>query len=416
MRSFVYALCLAVLPSAAAESTAVAVFPALRKRLAEKKLAATQIKAEPAEQDAGPVMPAVVPAAVDAGADGFPTLPSVSNMLSDASVSLKAVSSQASSLEARVVQAQMQSESKMAKQKAAFDEKLKEQEQGNRGVIKANDGIAETIKTLKADNAGLKKHAHQIEESNKAMRAELHTLQSHLGEAKDFTAKSLTSTDDSKSALLQVLHKSAHQTLVETSQKTKTKKGDDSDDGSDDSDDEGSDDQDDSDDSADSFLQVRREDGTASLDAAMTEMDAVAPPVSAMNLDAGATSDPGDLLTILSKDVAHLAQQEKESEKTLKSLFIRDFRAGAKRHAALLLKQKGLTANSNALQQTKAQLTKAVEHLETTNKQLAGRLHGLGQYLQKLAHFAMAPQKEVKHLIEVLPKTVTVKTEKAPIV
>lgn len=381
--------------------------------MAEKKLAAAQVKAEPVDKDAGPVAPAVVPAPMDAGADGFPTLPSVSNMLSDASVSLKAVSSQASSLEARVVQAQMQSESKMAKQKAAFDEKLKEQEQGNRAVIKANDGITDAIKNLKGDNAALKKHAHQIEESNKAMRSELHTLQSRLGVAKDFTSKSLTATDDSKNAMLQVLRSTAHHSQVEKS--TKKKQDDDTDDDSDDSEDSGSDDQDDSDDDkATSFLQVQRD--SNELDAAMTEMDAVVPAASAMNLDAGATSNPGDLLSVLAKDVAHLAQQEKESEKTLKQLFIRDFRAGAKRHAALLLKQKGLTTNSNSLQQTKADLTKAVEHLESKNKELAGRLHGLGQYLQKLAHFAMAPQKEVQHLIEVLPKTVTVKTEKAPIV
>merc|ERR1719183_148889 len=116
----------------------------------EKALMALKPAVEPAKKEEVPVD---VPAPVDAGSDGFPQLPAVSTMLSDASVSLKAVSSQASSLEARVVQAQMQSESKMAKQKAAFDEKLKQQEQGNRQVIQANDKIAAEIKDLKNGNA-----------------------------------------------------------------------------------------------------------------------------------------------------------------------------------------------------------------------------------------------------------------------
>merc|ERR1719305_1610023 len=119
-------------------------------------------------------------------------------------------------------------------------------------------------------------------------------------------------------------------------------------------------------------------------------------------------SSPVDLLDVLSKDVAHLAQQEKESEKTLKNLFIRDFRAGAKRHQALLTQQKTLIATRSSLQALQAKLKGAEAHLEATRAQLEGRLHGLGQFIQKLAHFAMAPQHEVPHLLEVLPKVESV--------
>lgn len=417
MRAFVYAICLAVLQTTTAESSAI--FPALRKRLEKQKLAAAQVKEDVVpvdDKDVGPVAPATVPSPVDAGSDGFPQLPAVSTMLSDASVSLKAVSSQASSLEARVVQAQMQSESKMAKQKAAFDEKLKQQEQGNRQVIQANDKIAAEIKDLKNGNAALKKRARVVGDSNKAMRTEIRTLQGRLGVAQAFTAKSLTTTDDSKSSLLQVLHKSPQ----ETSSKSHSKHDDDDDDeeGSDDDQDE-----DDNDNEATSFLALsskahHEEDGAASFEAAMSDLDAAVPTVSTLGVDTSVASpsSPGDLLAVLSKDVAHLAQQERESDKKLKQLFIRDFRAGAKRHVALIAKQKGLSATRSSLLQVQAKLKSAVEHLESTNKQIEGRLHGLGQYLQKLAHFAMAPQKEVAHLVEVLPKTVTIKAEKEPAV
>lgn len=430
---FLSALYAATVPaSATATAASTAMFPALRK----KKLAAAQQQQhvekaevaptdaddakEPAEkdtEDAGPVRPPV-----DAGPEGYPVLPSVSTMLSEASGTLKAVSSQASSLEARVVQAQMASEAKMAKQKAAFDEKLKQQEESNRQVINANSNISAEIKGLKDSNAALKKHSKEIEHSNKDMRAELRTLESHLGLAKDFTSKSLTSTDDSKNSLLQVLHSGSHggshfghhRALVETASSSKRKHDDDQDDedNSDDADDNSDDkDEDDDEDSATSFLAVSMKrastDGTASFAAAMSELDAAVPEVPAVTEASNAA--PGDLLEVLSKDVANLAAKTKAAQNNLKQLFIRDFRAGAKRHAALLKTQKGLMANRTSLLSAQDQLKKAEAHLESTHKELDEKLHGLGQFLQKLAHFAMAPQHEVPHLLEVLPKTVTEK-------
>lgn len=431
------ALCLAVFPSwANAAGVSDQMFPALRKRLQQKVSAAQLPKAPVADdaetQEAPAAAPGVVPAPLDANADGFPELPAVSSMLSQASGTLKSVNSQTSSLEARVVQAQMQSEAKMAKQKAAFEEKLKSQEQGNQAVITANDKISAEIKELKANNAALRKHAHEIGENNKLMRSELKTLEARLGVAEDFTGKSLTNTDDSKSALLQVLrggrrgHKSS---FVETTSKTKRDEDDDDedDDESDDSGDKDKDeDQDDDDDEGStSFLAIsskksrasRKSSQDTSYEAAITEMEATMPE-SAVQVVGPAMPDapadaPGDLLQELSKQVAALANQEKESEKNLKNLFIRDFRAGAKRHQALLAQQKSRIATRGNLQGLKAKLETAVAHLEETQSQLQGRLHGLGQYLQKLAHFAMAPQNEVPHLLEVLPKTVAVKEPKA---
>merc|ERR1719183_2797540 len=130
----------------------------------EKALMALKPAVEPAKKEEVPVD---VPAPVDVGSDGFPQLPAVSTMLSEASGTLKTVSTKASSLEAKVVQAQMQSEARMAKQKAAFEEKLKQQEQGNRMVIAASANISSEIKNLKKRNADLRKHAKQLQESNR---------------------------------------------------------------------------------------------------------------------------------------------------------------------------------------------------------------------------------------------------------
>lgn len=393
----------------------------------QQKLAAVQKHSEVSQKQAPVVAEekeseeayATVPAPLDAGADGFPQLPAVSKMLGEASSTLKSVNSQASGLEARVVQAQMQSESKMAKQKAAFEEKLKQQEVGNQAVIKANAGITAEIKGLQHNNAALKKHAKEIEALNKVMRSELRTLEGRLGAAKDFTTKSLATTDDSKNSLLQVLKggrkNRRHHALVETSSKTRREAADDDDDDDSEEADDKDDDEED-DEEGTSFLslasKVRREDGTSSFEAAMSDLESAVPsgPVNSLdNMANVPASDPSDLLAVLVKDVANLAQQEKQSEKSLKTLFIRDFRAGAKRHQALLAQQKGLIATRGSLQNLQAKLKTAVAHLEATKKQLEGRLHGLGQFLQKLAHLAMAPQREVPHLLEVLPKAVAVK-------
>merc|ERR1719183_401374 len=140
----------------------------------EKALMALKPAVEPAKKEEVPVD---VPAPVDVGSDGFPQLPAVSTMLSEASGTLKTVSTKASSLEAKVVQAQMQSEARMAKQKAAFEEKLKQQEQGNRMVIAASANITAEIKQLQKSNTAYRKHAKQVQETNRVMRQELHTLE-----------------------------------------------------------------------------------------------------------------------------------------------------------------------------------------------------------------------------------------------
>lgn len=423
--------CLVVLPASGA-STSAQIFPALRKRLEAKQLAATQTHAEvstkaqvpesaqPAEKGSDET-PVAVPSPLDVGADGYPKLPAVSQMLSAASGTLKSVNSQASVLEARMVQAQMLSEGKMAKQKAAFEQKLKEQETQNRRVIEANANITTEIQHLQQSNDALRKHAREIQETNHVMRSELHTLQARLGVAKDFTTKSLTSTDDSKSIMLQVLKSGArqrHGALVETSSRRGRDDEDDEEDSSANSDEEGDKEDSDEEDEGTSFLQRASDgaSGAAAFEAAMNDLESAVPATALSGVDTAASatdsSSPGDLLDVLSKQVANLAAQEKASEKALKNLFIRDFRAGAKRHSALLAQQKGLVASRSSLLALQAKLKAAETHLESTRKQLQGRLHSLGQFLQKLAHFAMAPQREVPRLLNSLPKAVAMKAEK----
>lgn len=58
-------------------------------------------------------------------------------MLNDADATMKSISDQASSLAKRVAQAQQEKATKMAKQKAIFDQKLHAQEGANRAMVAA---------------------------------------------------------------------------------------------------------------------------------------------------------------------------------------------------------------------------------------------------------------------------------------
>jgi hypothetical protein len=385
--------------------------------LVQQSIDPEPVEDEKSEESSSPAVPTVV----DAGSDGMPELPPVSKMLSGASDTLKSVSSQASGLQARVVQAQMQSETKMARQKGAFEEKLKVQEEGNKKVIEANNKIKAEIARLEKSNTALKKEARDIEKNNKVMRSQLQTLESRMGVAQDFTVKSLTETDDSKSALLEVLRKGRRDAFVEKSSKSKGKDDDDEDDdSSESSDDEDTDDDDEDDTRGTSLLALSRKSRRADppeVIAAEGEADAMAPagpvlPGPSIETASAAPTNPSDILGDLAKEVAHLALQEKDSEKKLKDIFVRDYRAGIKRNKVLLAQQKSLIATRTNLLNVEKELKNAEAHVNGVGDQLRSRLHGLGQFLQKLAHFAITPEHDMSKMGLELPKAVTVKEAK----
>jgi hypothetical protein len=151
----------------------------MRKRLAQQK----HTKAVLLERK-----PVSVPAPVDVGADGFPKLPEVSQILGGATSALKTVNSQANAIEVRVMTAQSQIQTKLAKQKVAFEANLKRQEAANLAVTGQNSNITLQISSYKAGNERLRKHAHALQHSNHMLRSELHTLETKLGLGVKFTS------------------------------------------------------------------------------------------------------------------------------------------------------------------------------------------------------------------------------------
>eukprot|EP00747_Dinoflagellata_sp_TGD_P162117 gnl/TRDRNA2_/TRDRNA2_179355_c0_seq1.p1 gnl/TRDRNA2_/TRDRNA2_179355_c0~~gnl/TRDRNA2_/TRDRNA2_179355_c0_seq1.p1 ORF type:complete len:435 (+),score=160.96 gnl/TRDRNA2_/TRDRNA2_179355_c0_seq1:122-1426(+) len=419
------AFCLAVIFSCLpVESSAkkVSVFPSLRRHQAPPPPPAAKQEAAPAAP-AAPVAPLVVPSAPSVGKSGFPELPTVNSMLDPAAETLKAINSQASMLEAKILAAQMADQQKMAKQKAVFEERLKEQEQANRDVIAKNEHISKEIADLKRGNDGLRKKAKELEDGNHLARTELKELQNKLGSAKDFVASSMKSTDDSKAKELQVLTQDAktghhgrhHHVLaqiesidnVEDPSEMAASDGEDS--AEDDTADASSDDSSDADESdggdedSAAFVQVGMTREAEMVDSQLLSLEATqaaADPASAPE------ANPNALVMTLQSGVANLAKQEKLAEEKLKQQFISDFQAGNRRHAALMQQQHSLEAQRASLETLQNKLKTAVAHLEETSSHLQQRLRGIGLFVQRLAHLALAPASEVPRLIGAMPTAV----------
>jgi len=345
---------------------------------------------------------------------GSTQLPAVSSMLGSAAETLKQISSQASVLEARVVQTQRENEARMARQKAVFEQKLKEQEQENKEIDTVNTGISQEIGNLKKTNMETEKHAKELQSTNHMMRVELSTLKAKLAVSREFLASSLLSTDDSKASELDVLEdakakkqRKEHQAGSSDAQaREKQDKEVQDEDGADDDDAEDADGDDEGEARGTSFLALRsstlatggsivRADGS---EEASDISDAADPPA----------ADPRDLLKVLSTGVDSLEQEEKESESKLKAMFLANFRDGTKRRKGLLLQQKQLNSTRATLLDYQAKLNAADRHLQGTRAKLEQRLHGLGAFLQRLAAVAAGPVASADQQLKDMPAGVTI--------
>lgn len=123
-------------------------------------------------------------------------------------------------------------------------------------------------------------------------------------------------------------------------------------------------------------------------------------------LQMSAVQNPEEMLDVLMKDVTKLRNDELESEKSLKQHFMKDYKVGSKRHAALFLQHKALEASRVGLQAQQAQLEKEEARLFKVRSELEHRLHNLGSFLQSLTYLAKAPVSEVPAMLRNMPKKV----------
>jgi len=123
-------------------------------------------------------------------------------------------------------------------------------------------------------------------------------------------------------------------------------------------------------------------------------------------LQMSSVQKPEEMLDVLMKDVTKLRKDEQDSEKSLKQHFMKDYKVGSKRHAALFLQHKALEAARVGLQAQQAQLEKEETRLFKVRSELEHRLHNLGSFLQSLTYLAKAPVSEVPAMLKNMPKKV----------
>jgi len=123
-------------------------------------------------------------------------------------------------------------------------------------------------------------------------------------------------------------------------------------------------------------------------------------------LQMSSVQKPEEMLDVLMKDVTKLRKDEQDSEKSLKQHFMKDYKVGSKRHAALFLQHKALEAARVGLQAQQAQLEKEETRLFKVRSELEHRLHNLGSFLQSLTYLAKAPVSEVPAMLKNMPKNV----------
>jgi hypothetical protein len=356
----------------------------------------------------------------DATEDSTHKLPTVSKMMNTAQETLKSINSQASVITVLV-------EAKMARQKAIFERRLQQQERSNQEVISGNKRLNDEIASLKETNEAIKKNSHEIRETNRAMRSELKTLGAKLHLAESFITASMKATDDHDAKQLAVFQGKVQQ-QSSSSDEVDDNSGTNSD-GTDkvakvalstqtDDDDEDDDDDDTASDGTSllALTATTRRSTVARSTAGAGKASATEDTVQMADVEAelsnlgalaapalpAASANPSDLLNVLSSKVAQLKEQEGESEAKLKEMFLTKFKAGTKRHRELLQVQRGLNSTRDSLRSLQTKL----KGPERTRQNLEQRLHGLGFFLQRLAHVALAPSGEAPRLLDALPSTV----------
>lgn len=315
-------------------------------------------------------------------------LPAVSALLNPASETLRTLNAKASILEA-------QTNIQLSREREAFSARLA-------GLTEQNRELTADIQSLTSATDALRKHATQLTDANRLMRKELHAAQRGLTNARDFSSDALRSSDDSHAEDLAVLQPPGKKVSF-VSVGARDQGYDDQD--SDQSEDQGEDDDDsESDDQGASLLALSSRIRRRALAAATAGEGAEAAAASQMSdIEALATGrgglDGANLLEVLSKNIADLAKQQRQSEEQLRGAY--DTKLNA-----LLTKQKSLNTTKASLLSLRTKLTKAEAHLERTNSQLQAQLRGLGLFLQKLTHMILAPAAEVEHQLQKLPKDV----------
>eukprot|EP00933_Yihiella_yeosuensis_P043962 TRINITY_DN389_c0_g1_i1.p1 TRINITY_DN389_c0_g1~~TRINITY_DN389_c0_g1_i1.p1 ORF type:complete len:380 (+),score=144.55 TRINITY_DN389_c0_g1_i1:85-1224(+) len=339
-----------------------------------------------------------VPKVLNAGADGLPSLPDLAGLEGDFSTAAQGINSQVASLQQKMAKVNMAIKTRMAKQKAVFDDRLKKQEQKSQGIAKANAKIAKAIITLHKENAVLLERVKKEDKANKFRRNEIQAMQKQFDALKKYAQSALDKADDSSAPELEVLSekpKEAKNNEDAAKESTDDSATSDSDVLSSDS--VSADSTDDVSSDGLSFMQVEESLGLEAIAASVDDADTVSSDdttsVDATDTKTDASAD--GMIGLLSTSIKKLRDQGKVSVEKLKVLFQNSFKQGVKRRAALIAQQKALKTNLKEMQTYHERLSKADKRLQMTRKILDSHIAHTGAFLGKLEKVADAPLQKV---------------------
>jgi len=139
-----------------------------------------------------------VPKVENADGDGFPVLPEVASLLKDVSLAVQGLRRETSTLQEELHNVEQRSHAKMNKQKAAYDQLLKKQEQTNQKIQGQNAERAKAMMKLRDEARKTQAEIKEEDEVNSKQRLKLKALQKQLEQARKATEDALGVAEDAK--------------------------------------------------------------------------------------------------------------------------------------------------------------------------------------------------------------------------
>lgn len=358
--------------------------------------------------------------------DGLSQLPAVASMMNVSKSTVGRISSRVSKLSAHIGDVMKAQQKELAQQKAEYEEQLKAEVSANAKIETQIGEESTDIWELEKANNQLRARAHQLQKDNSQLRHALEVVLTKVAAADNFTTATLSLTDDTESADLDVIRarKAATKSEATADDQELDQEGDDTQ-----SQDDEAQEQDDAEAEADALIalstrrfrrqtsRVRRSDdeqddenddsdedvaNETSTDASMPEED--------VGFSRHNATDPRSHLMVkeLSQEIQKLQEQQDQSRADLVKMFQARFNKGKKEKAQMLAKLDALNSTKSSLQGLRTKLQGAVTHLEHTKGKLEGRLQGLGKYLAQLAKYVREPAAAAEKDIPLLPNDVAV--------
>merc|ERR1712151_356381 len=287
-----------------------------------------------------------------------PALPGVSEVLSKPTEVYQSMNSNVNQLEKRLSEVEQQQTTKVAEQKAEYEQRLQKQVEENTHIKTANLKLLTDIEALQRTSAGLRVDAKKQTTTNEKLRNELEILQKNVTTAQEFMSMTLAKAadlfNDSQLSVLSELDAADAARAHEAERRYLL-----------------------------SSVAKPRELGLLEL-----------------TVTRDAAPDPQKMLQQLLASLGDLAREQNASAEALKTTFEKQFKEGSERRDVLLKEQAELNEKKKLEKKLIERLQVAVEHLKKTGSDLEKHNESLRSFLGKFGLRSEAKKQEAKAQVE----------------